>query len=69
VLENGLVVICDASSAECIEGAYARLGLAQVTKHWQGVADDGTSAKVTELFYAPRLAAMGNASSFTTPEL
>jgi hypothetical protein len=55
VRQAGLTVICETSNAECVNSAHKRLGLPQATKLWQGVADDGSPASVTELFYAPKV--------------
>ena len=49
----GLAVLCEASEPTCIKTTVDRLGPPQFSREWQGLADDGTSASVLELFYAP----------------
>ena len=52
----GLVVVCDGSQIDCVSTAVQRLGTPKRTSVWRGMADNGNSATVVELFYAPNAA-------------
>jgi hypothetical protein len=54
VHEAGVAVLCEASQDDCIKTTVDQLGIPQFRREWQGLADDGKSASVVELFYAPR---------------
>lgn len=54
LLQAGVVVLCEASEPECIKTTVDRLGPPQFGQEWQGLADDGKSVSLVELFYAPR---------------
>jgi hypothetical protein len=58
VREAGVVVLCEANQPGCIKATVDLLGSPQFSSEWKGLADDGQSAAVVELFYAPR--AMAN---------
>jgi 4-amino-4-deoxy-L-arabinose transferase-like glycosyltransferase len=61
--DAGVVVICETANDDCMDIANERLGQPQITKRWQGLADDGSTDSVTELFYAPRLPPKKDASA------
>ena len=52
--EAGLAVICETSNAERVDRAQAQLGSPQVINVWRGLAEDGSPASATELFYGPQ---------------
>jgi hypothetical protein len=54
VRKAGVVVLCDANEGSCIKKTVDRLGSPQFSREWQGSSDDGKTASVLELFYAPR---------------
>ncbi|MDR3369999.1 glycosyltransferase family 39 protein [Rhodoferax sp.] len=54
VRKAGVAVLCDASHPECIKTTVDLLGSPQLRSEWKGLADDGKSTSVVELFYAPR---------------
>ncbi|MDR3369778.1 glycosyltransferase family 39 protein [Rhodoferax sp.] len=54
VHEAGVAVLCETSQAQCIKTTIDQLGSPQFSREWRGVADDGKTASVVELFYAPR---------------